>query len=110
MGEVKYFQNYATISFMHMTLSYAYMYACMHAHTHTDTHTHMHTNIHTHTFAHMVLSQVVTQEFNFAAPMLFCIAQNFDEGNRFWRFWHFAARSSKFNPSNCLKPIQRLQV
>ena len=37
------------------------------------------------------------------------IKQNFD-GGKFWRFWHFPARPSKFNPSNCLKTVQHLQV
>ena len=30
------------------------------------------------------------------------IVQNFD-GGKFWRFWHFQARPSKFNLSNCFK-------
>ena len=29
---------------------------------------------------------------------------------KFWCFWHFPARLSKFNPSNCLKTIQHSQV
>ena len=37
------------------------------------------------------------------------IAQNFD-GGKFWCFWCFQARPSKFNPSNCLKTVQHLQV
>ena len=37
------------------------------------------------------------------------IAQNFD-GGKFWRFWCFPARLSKFNPLNCLKTIQHLEV
>ena len=31
-------------------------------------------------------------------------------GGGFWRFWCFPARPSKFNLSNCLRTIQRLQV
>ena len=37
------------------------------------------------------------------------VVQNFD-GQKLWHFWHFTAWPSKFNPSNCLKTIQRLQV
>ena len=44
-----------------------------------------------------------------AIAIRYRIAQNFDGGN-FWRFWRFPARPSKFNPSNCLKTIQRFQV
>ena len=41
--------------------------------------------------------------FNLALDLLciikfYHIAQNFD-GGKFWRFWHFPARQSKFNPS-----------
>ena len=32
------------------------------------------------------------------------IAQNFD-GGKFWHFWCFPGRPSKFNPSNCLKTV-----
>ena len=41
--------------------------------------------------------------------VVYFIAQNFD-GGKFWRFWHFPARPLKFNSSNFLKTIQRLQV
>ena len=37
------------------------------------------------------------------------IVQNFDVG-KFWHFWCFPVGWSKFNPSNCLKTIQHLQV
>ena len=47
--------------------------------------------------------------FSFQFPTKYCIAQNFD-GGKFWCFWHFPARLSKFNQSNCLKAIQHLQV
>ena len=40
---------------------------------------------------------------------IYRIVQNFD-GGKFWRFWRFPARPSKFNPSYCLKTIQPLQV
>ena len=39
----------------------------------------------------------------------YCIAENFD-GRKFWRFWRFPARPSKYNLSNCLKTVQHLQV
>ena len=41
--------------------------------------------------------------------IIYRIVQNFDRG-KFWRFWHFPARPSKFNPSNCFKTIQHLLV
>ena len=50
-----------------------------------------------------------TQKYHNIVQAVYRIAQNFDRG-KFWRFWCFPARPSKFNPSNCSLTIQCLQV
>ena len=47
-----------------------------------------------------MVSDIKSTQYN--VQRRYCIAQNFD-GGKFWCFWHFPDRPSKFNLSNCLK-------